>query len=76
MAKYPKPESGEWVQPVRKGYRMGCCDCGLVHSLDFRLYKGRIQFRVERDNRATGQMRRKFKSIRVIKQKRTKPGDQ
>ncbi len=29
--KYAQVYSGEWVQPVRKGYKMGCCDCGLVH---------------------------------------------
>lgn len=43
----------EWIQPVRKGYKMGCCDCGLVHLLDFRLVKrkdghGYIQFRASR----------------------------
>jgi len=47
--KYPKIEENEWVQPVRKGYRMKCCKCGVVHYLDFRFKKkGRshfIQFR-------------------------------
>ena len=27
----------EWEQPVMKGYRMKCCDCGLVHIVDFRI---------------------------------------
>lgn len=31
--------SGEWVQPVRKGYLAKCCKCGIVHSVDFRLVK-------------------------------------
>lgn len=30
-------KNGEWVQPVRKGYLMECCDCGLVHKMNFRL---------------------------------------
>lgn len=64
--KYKEEEAGKWVQPVRKGYRLACCDCGLVHVMDFRLVqhaKGKkIQFRCWRDNRATGQMRHhKFK---------------
>lgn len=51
--KHCKPVSnGEWVQPVRRGYLMECCDCGLKHSLDFRYVntpRGRfIQFRAYR----------------------------
>ena len=49
---------GQWIQPVRKNYKLCCCDCGLVHRLDFRLHKRRIQFRAYRDNRSTGQVRR------------------
>lgn len=37
--RYPSVKPGQWVQPVRKGYRMKCCDCGLVHVLNFRLVK-------------------------------------
>ena len=55
---YDKPEEDEWVQPVEEGYKMQCCDCGLVHQIDFRIVDGRVQFRVRRDNRATGQVRR------------------
>lgn len=38
--------SGEWVQPVRRGYLMKCCDCGLVHRLNFRLVKRNATARV------------------------------
>ena len=45
-------KAGDWVQPIRRGYKVACCDCGLVHRVDFRLVKtGRgcfIQFRVFR----------------------------
>lgn len=51
---YAKPTDNQWIQPVRKGYRMACCDCGLVHEMDFRIYKGRVQFRARRHPRATG----------------------
>ncbi len=61
---YETPENNEWVQPIKEGYKMQCCDCALVHQLDFRIHKGRVQFRVRRDNRATGQCRR-WRNIRV-----------
>lgn len=67
----------DWVQPtMEKPYKMACCDCGLVHDVEFQIYKARrlgvwwtlmkklsskshrVLFRVRRNNRATGQMRR------------------
>lgn len=47
-----------WIQPVIRGYKMACCDCGLVHSLNFRVSGGRVQFQASRNARATGQKRR------------------
>lgn len=55
---YKKVKPNEWVQPVARNYKMACCDCGLVHNIDFRTHKGRIQLRARRNNRATGQLRR------------------
>lgn len=26
---------GEWLFPQMSGYLLGCCDCGLVHRVDF-----------------------------------------
>ena len=37
-----------WVQPVRTGYLMACCDCGLVHRMNFRIHLGRVQFKAQR----------------------------
>lgn len=39
MARYKPVADGEWVRPVMRGYRMKCCDCGLVHVLDFKVIK-------------------------------------
>lgn len=45
MAKYPRitqnEETGwsDWLKPVMKGYKMACCDCGLVHEMDFSVVK-------------------------------------
>lgn len=60
---YEEEDTGwtEWVEPVRKGYKMCCCDCNLVHNLNFRIHKGKIQFQVQRNNRATAACRRKKK---------------
>ena len=57
------------MQPIKKGYKLMCCDCGLVHKIDFRHViringkfiaskGGKVQFRVWRDNRATAAARR------------------
>ena len=51
--KFDQPKAGEWVQPITKGYRFRCCDCKLVHRMDFRVSGKRAQFRVYRDTRST-----------------------
>lgn len=63
---FPEIAHGEWVQPVRKGYGMGCCDCGVVHRIDFRLVKDsaghmHIQFRSFRDEDGTVALRARDK---------------
>ena len=65
--RYQIETDGKWVQPIMSGYKMSCCDCGLVHKLDFRIHKGRVQFRASRDNRATGQARRHRKMLVIVK---------
>ena len=55
---YESPEENEWIQPILRGCKLACCDCGLVHNMDYRTYKGRIQFRASRNERSTGQKRR------------------
>lgn len=56
--KFYQVTAGEWIQPIRKGYKLACCDCGLVHNLDFRLRNKKIQFRAFRNNRSTALTRR------------------
>jgi hypothetical protein len=53
-----------WVQPIRRGYKMTCCDCGLVHTMDFRIKDGRAQFRAQRNVRSTAMIRR-WKGIKI-----------
>lgn len=37
----------EWQAPIMKGYLMKCCDCGLVHELEFQTF-------VEVDKKSNG----------------------
>ena len=58
-----------WIQPVEKGYLLVCCDCGLVHEMDFRVAgvrKKRAQFRARRAIGAT-------KQERAAKRRKVKP---
>ena len=73
---YDKPKPDEWVLPVAEGYQMECCDCGLVHTIDFRVIDGRAQMRMRRDRRATQMKRRHrfpdlFQSASVAEEKVT-----
>ncbi len=57
--KYHFQVDGEWVRPNMEGYRLRCCDCGLVHVLNFRIINKKVEFQAFRNNRATGQIRSK-----------------
>lgn len=39
VVEFEAPKAGEWVNPVKGGYLLKCCDCGLVHRFDFRVVK-------------------------------------
>jgi hypothetical protein len=45
MPKYPTIQENEetgwsdWLKPLMSGYKMACCDCGLVHELQFQVLK-------------------------------------
>lgn len=57
--RYEQAVDNKWVRPIRRGYRMKCCDCSLVHEIDFSVEDGRAIFRARRNNRATAAARRK-----------------
>ena len=61
--KYYEPEAGEWVRPVKRGYKLACCDCGLVHRIRFWV-KGKVLiFQAERDTRATKFLRKRERIV-------------
>jgi phenylalanyl-tRNA synthetase alpha subunit len=61
MVRYPFIQPGERVQIKwrKEDFKLACCDCGLVHKLRFTIKGGVLTIRGWRDNRATGQLRRK-----------------
>lgn len=68
--KYDEPEAMQWVKPIMRGYKIACCDCGLVHCMDFTVVRSgrrnKVLFRVQRLNRSTAMMRRHSK-IKIVK---------
>ena len=54
---------GDGYEHVPKRLELACCDCSLVHSIIFRvrMVKGKpeLQWKVDRNNRATAALRRK-----------------
>jgi len=82
MTKYPTMLPREdgwsgWQRPLHghgdRNYRMACCDCCLIHEMQFRVKRredGRLDvvFRVRRNNRATAALRR-HRRVRVKSEK-------
>jgi len=70
MGIYDKRKDGEGVRVnmEKESLNFACCDCGLVHRLDFWHIKGKIYDIVFfRENRATGQLRRhKFGELQQL----------
>lgn len=74
-------KEGEWFRPDMKEHILGCCDCGLMHKLYFRIgyvsgdkiwflrkYKGKdliVPLRATRDNRRTALSRRGKQRVKV-----------
>ncbi len=65
MGKYVQIHDGEWTEvKLRSSLRLCCCDCNLVHKINFRIVpygttKNALEMRMVRDNRATAALRRK-----------------
>jgi hypothetical protein len=66
VSRYVKRVSGDgWTVKNREVFRIGCCDCGLVHKVVLHVRGRRRGFLIgiaaEVDSRATAQKRRKRK---------------
>ena len=52
-----------WINPaVPMEHKIVCCDCGLIHDIEFRVVENAVQFRARRNERATAARRRKYKT--------------
>ena len=61
-SEYYHVSDGEWIAVPRRGYKEQCCDCGLVHKLNFKIDEhGKIWIQTSRYERATGAVRRGFR---------------
>ena len=49
---------GVWHKP--SDY-IGCCDCGLIHRIEYRIRKGKVERCVWRRDRMSNQRRKKKK---------------
>jgi hypothetical protein len=57
--KYTQVYDQEWFRPTpQSGHKMRCCDCALIHVMDFRVRDGKVEIRARRDKRATAAARR------------------
>jgi hypothetical protein len=59
--KYVQIYDGEWFMPQMEGHKMACCDCGLVHTMNFKVKKGEVLIQSFRDEKATKKRRKKLK---------------
>jgi hypothetical protein len=59
--KWIQLKDGEWIRPHKQGHADQCCDCGLVHDMEFKIVDGEIRFRAFRNKRKTAAARRAFK---------------
>lgn len=53
-------EDDEWYRPDMKNAREMCCDCGLVHDVDYRVRRGRVEIRARQNPQSTANARRMF----------------
>lgn len=54
-------EDDEWIEITWRKQREMCCDCHLVHDVDYRMKGNRLQFRANVNRRATSAARRGFR---------------
>ena len=68
--RYPTRKDGEWFPiSIRRGHKIMCCDCGLVHFFRVRVkHSGRghdVELSATRLERSTAAARRKLQYVRV-----------
>lgn len=60
-SKYYQVTDGEWIRVRKRGLKDQCCDCGLVHRMNFRINeRGQVEVQATVDRRATAAARKSF----------------
>ena len=60
-SEYYHVTDGEWIEIPMRNLMDQCCDCGLIHRMNFRINaKGHLEVQAFRDARATNGARRYF----------------
>jgi hypothetical protein len=57
VSDYQTAMDGEWFPVPRRGERVACCDCGLVHRIKISKRNGKLGIRYWRLPLATGGIR-------------------
>lgn len=66
--RYVQIYNDQWFIPKQPVWKMGCCDCGLVHDVYFKIVGEEVHMMVVRNNRSTAAHRRnrKFKDKEAV----------
>lgn len=57
---YAQAYDGEWMPIPWRGFREQCCECALIHVVDYRVVNGTLEFRCSIDKRATTAARKGY----------------
>jgi hypothetical protein len=69
MTKFYKVKDNEWQMPVMDKYKLACCDCGLVHNIDFKVIdddthkkikNASVLFKAKRNIKLTKELRKEM----------------
>ena len=68
---YMRP--GQWRRIRWRDQGVGCCDCGLVHTHQYKVVGGRIFMRCWRDPEGTAEGRKRHRfAYRPVKKRRSR----
>lgn len=52
-------QDGEWIKPIHDGFHFQCCDCALVHEMNFKVVNGDVMFMAVRLPKETARARKR-----------------
>ena len=58
--KFEQLKEGEWSEMLMENQKLACCDCGLVHTINFKIKKKTVHAQFFRDEKATKKERKKI----------------